>query len=162
MERVLIALDDRPGSLKAVDYVARILKGSSHVDFILFHVLAPASPNLLTRDVIRRIETIHETHPHVSGYFWNPEDEERMRRTFATAREILTRAGFGEFQIQEDFGVEGQEIANIIVERAKALKCSTVVLGRRGLSRVKEFFLGSVSKSVIGLARGITVWIVDA
>lgn len=162
MERVLIALDDRPGSLKAVEYVTRLLKGATHVDCILFHVLPPASPNLLPRDVIRRIESIHETHPHVSGYFWNPEDEEKMRRTFATARDILLHGGFSESQIQEDFGVEGQEIAYIILERAKALKCSTVVLGRRGLSRVKEFFLGSVSKSVIGLARGVTVWIVDA
>jgi len=162
MERVLIAMDDRPGSLKAVQYVTRILKGADHVDFILFHVLPPASPNLLSKDVIRRIEGIHETHPHVSGYFWNPEDEDKMRRTFATARDILREGGVAESRIHEDFGVEGQEIAYIIMERAKALRCSTVVLGRRGLSRVKEFFLGSVSKSVIGLARGTTVWIVDA
>ncbi|MEJ5348597.1 MAG: universal stress protein [Desulfosoma sp.] len=162
MERVLIALDDRPGSLKAVEYVARLLKGSSQVEFILFHVLPPASPNLLSRDVIRRIESMHESHPHVSGYFWNPEDEEKMRRTFATARDILLQAGFSESVIHEDFGVEVQEIAFIIVERAKALSCSTIVVGRRGLSRVKEFFVGSVSKSVTGLARGMTVWIVDA
>ncbi len=162
MERVLIALDDRPGSLKAVQYVTRMLKGADHVDFILFHVLPPASPNLLSKDVIRRIEAIHETHPHVSGYFWNPEDEDKMRRTFALARDILREGGVGESRIHEDFGVEGQEIAHIIVERAKALRCSTVVLGRRGLSRVKEFFLGSVSKSVTGMARGVTVWIVDA
>lgn len=162
MERVLIALDDRPGSLKAVQYAARLLKGCSHVEFILFHVLPPASPNLLSRDVIRRIETIQESHPHVSGYFWHPEDEEKMRRTFATARDMLLQAGFSESTVHEDFGVEGQDIAFIIVERAKVLDCSTVVMGRRGLSRVKEFFLGSVSKSVTGLARGMTVWIVDA
>ncbi|MEJ5364103.1 MAG: universal stress protein [Desulfosoma sp.] len=162
MERVLIAMDDRPGSLKAVQYLTRMLKGADHVEFILFHVLPPASPNLLSKDVIRRIEAIHETHPHVSGYFWNPEDEDKMRRTFAVARDILREGGVEESRILEDFGVEGQEIAYIIMERAKALRCSTVVLGRRGLSRVKEFFLGSVSKSVIGLARGVTVWIVDA
>ncbi len=162
MERVLIAMDDRPGSLKAVQYLTRMLKGADHVEFILFHVLPPASPNLLSKDVIRRIEAVHETHPHVSGYFWNPEDEDKMRRTFAVARDILREGGVEESRILEDFGVEGQEIAYIIMERAKALRCSTVVLGRRGLSRVKEFFLGSVSKSVIGLARGVTVWIVDA
>lgn len=162
MERVLIAMDDRPGSLKAVQYVTRMLRGADHVDFILFHVLPPASPNLLPKDVIRWIEAIHERHPHVSGYFWNPEDEDKMRRTFAIARDILKEGGVSESRIHEDFGVEGQEIAQIIVERAKALRCSTVVLGRRGLSRVKEFFLGSVSKSVAGMARGVTVWIVDA
>ncbi|ROR01514.1 universal stress protein [Desulfosoma caldarium] len=162
MERLLIALDDRPGSLKAVEYAARLLKGCVHVEFVLFHVLPPASPNLLTRDVIRRIEAIQESLPHVAGYFWHPEEEDKMRRTFATARDILLQAGFSKSLIHEDFGVEGQEIAYIIVERAKALNCSTVVMGRRGLSRVKEFFLGSVSKSVTSLARGMTVWIVDA
>ncbi len=49
MENILIALDDRPGSLKTVHYVSRLLKGSRHVEIILFHVLPTTSPNLLKK-----------------------------------------------------------------------------------------------------------------
>ena len=37
----------------------------------------------------------------------------------------------------------------------------TLVLGRRGLSRVREFFLGSVSTSVVREARGCAVCVVE-
>jgi nucleotide-binding universal stress UspA family protein len=58
--------------------------------------------------------------------------------------------------------VESAEVAQVILEQARAFNCSTIVVGRRGLSRVKEFFLGSVSKSLVGFAKNRTVWVVDA
>jgi len=69
--------------------------------------------------------------------------------------------GFSEPRIKTWFGVESNETARVILEQAQALGCDTIVLGRRGLSRVKEFFLGSVSKSVLAQARGLTIWVVD-
>jgi len=36
-----------------------------------------------------------------------------------------------------------------------------VVLGRRGLSAIKEFFLGSVSQKVVSSARDVSVFVVD-
>ncbi|MBC7359789.1 MAG: universal stress protein [Desulfacinum sp.] len=161
MERILVALDDRPGSLKTVHYINRMLKGAAHVRILLFHVLPAASPNLLGKDVIRRIEGLQEEHPHLSGYFWQPEEEDAMREMFGKARSLLVAGGFPEEQIEEHFAVESQEVAHIIVQRAADLGCSTIAMGRRGLSRVKELFLGSVSKSVTARAKGITVWVVD-
>ncbi len=161
MERILVALDDRPGSLKTIHYLNRILRGADHVKIHLFHVLPTASPNLLNKETIRRIEDLHEEQDHLSGYFWHPEEEAKMKETFAEAEKILLDGGFAKEQIERHFGVESQDVAHVILERAEALNCTTVVVGRRGLSRVKEFFLGSVSKSVTGHARGITVWVVD-
>jgi len=160
-ERFLIALDGTRASLKTVRYLRRVLGGRKDIRFWLFHVLRTASPNLLRKEEIARIEALHEEHPHLSGYFWSRQQEENMREVFEEASQILLEAGFSEDQIRTHFAVESDEVAQVIVARARALGCSTVVVGRRGLSRVKEFFLGSVSKSVIGLARGMTVWVVD-
>lgn len=161
MQQFLIALDGTPGSLKTIHYINRVLRGNDKVRFRLFHVLATASPNLLKKEEVARIEQLHEDHPHLSGYFWSREDEEKMNKTFQEASALLLQTGFSEKQIQTGFGVESNEIAQVILERAKVLGCSTVVMGRRGLSRVKEFFLGSVSKSVVSNAREVTVWVVD-
>jgi len=162
MENVLIALDGTPGSLAAVRYVARMLAGHAEFVFWLLHVLPTASPNLLKKEEIERIEKIQEESLHLAGYFWSSQDEQKMLDTFEEARQILLDASFAAHQIRTHVGVEAAEVAQVILERAEALDCRTVVLGRRGLSRVKEFFLGSVSKSVVGHARGRTVWVVDS
>lgn len=161
MQQFLIALDGTPGSLKTIHYINRVLRGSAEIRFRLFHVLPTASPNLLKKDEIARIEQMHEDHPHLSGYFWTREDQEKMNKTFQEASALLVQAGFSEKQIETCFGVESDEIAQVILRQAHALGCSTIVMGRRGLGRVKEFFLGSVSKSVVAHARATTVWVVD-
>lgn len=162
MENILIALDDRPGSLKTVHYVSRLFMGSRHVEIILFHVLPTTSPNLLKKEEVLRIEELHEAQPHLSGYFWNEDDENSMLETFRQARQILAEGGFDLERVRTHFGVESTEVAQVILEQARAFNCSTIVVGRRGLSRVKEFFLGSVSKSLVGYAKNRTVWVVDA
>ncbi len=51
--------------------------------------------------------------------------------------------------------------AGAIVEEAKRGGCGTIVMGRRGLSKVEEFFMGRVSNKVINLARDMAVWLVS-
>ena len=53
------------------------------------------------------------------------------------------------------------EKTDTILEKADSESCGTIALGRRGLSLVKEFFLGSVSTKVMRNARGHAVWVVD-
>jgi len=52
-------------------------------------------------------------------------------------------------------------MAGIILAKAAELECSTMVLGRRRLSRVKEFLLGSVSTAVIKSARESAIWVIE-
>ncbi len=161
MERFLIALDCTPGSLRSVHYVSRVLRGTADSAFVLFHVLPTASPNLLTREEFRRLEALQEESPELRGYFWKREDEEQMNRAFEEARQLLIEGGFKETEIATHFAVESGEIAQIIFDAAREMGCSTILVGRRRLSRVKELLLGSVSNSLVKLARGISVWVVD-
>ena len=39
MERFLIALDCMPGCLKIIDYMVRVLNGTQHFEFVIFHIL---------------------------------------------------------------------------------------------------------------------------
>ena len=161
MEYFLIALDDTPGSLKSIHYINRVLKGVRHIQLTLFHVLDTVSPNLLKREEVHRIERIHEEQPHLSGYFWTTENEEKMIEIFHEAKLLLFEGRFPEEQIKTHYSVQSADVAQVILNEAKALKCSTIVMGRRGLGRVKEFFLGSVSNTVTKFARDTTVWVVD-
>ena len=161
MEHFLIALDDTPGSLKSIHYLNKVLACVAHIRLTLMHVLDTASPNLLKREEVRHIEQIHEARPDLSGYFWTAEAEGKMHAIFREAKELLLSAGFSQEQIKTHYSVQSTDVAQVILNEAKALDCTTIVLGRRGLGRVKEFFLGSVSNQVTKFARGRTVWVVD-
>lgn len=161
MERFLIALDCMPDCLKTLDYVTRILQGSRNCEFKFYHILPTTSPDKLRMEEVQRIERIHKTRPDLAGYFWKEEDEKKMDRCFAEARMKLHEAGFPEKAASFFFGVESGDIADIILSTTKELGCSTIVLGRRRLSRVKEFLIGSVSMTVLRMARGAAVWVIE-
>ena len=161
MERILIALDATPASLKGVHYLARFLKCETDILVTLFHAIPTTSPNLLKRDEVRQIEQLHEEHPHLAGYFWQGENEREMRKAFDEARAILAAAGFPASRIETTFNVQTREIAEIIIDEARSRSCSTVVVARHRQGRVKKLLLGSVSDAVTKLARELTVWVVD-
>lgn len=160
MERFLVAMDGTPASAGCIQYIGRVLGAPQNVRLTLFHVLPTTSPNMLKREEIQRIEHLHEQQPELSGYFWTMEDEERMNTAFQDAVKSLRDAGFEESQITVRFTVQSSEVAQLILAEAKSRKCSTIVLGRRKQRLMKELLLGSVSHSVLRLARDLTVWIV--
>ena len=47
-----------------------------------------------------------------------------------------------------------------IVREAEDGDFGSMVLGRKGVSRIEEFFIGSVSEKVIHSGRDFTVWII--
>ena len=160
MERFLIALDCQPDSLKIVDYVARVLNGAKDCEFKFLHILKTASPDKLRMEEVQRIEHLHMARPDLAGYFWKEEDEKMMTNCFTEARERLVLAGFRPDSVSSLFVIESGDMAEIILAKAAELVCSTVVLGRKHPSMVKELLLGSVSTSVIKSARGSAVWVV--
>jgi nucleotide-binding universal stress UspA family protein len=47
------------------------------------------------------------------------------------------------------------------VEEAQKNGFGTIVIGRRGLSKVRQFMMGRVSNKVLQLARDLAVWVVN-
>jgi len=160
MECFLIALDCQPGCVKIIDYMMRVLKGAENCKFKILHILPTASPDKLRMVEVQRIEHVHTTRPDLAGYFWREEDEKKMTACFAQAKEAFLRGGFPPESVTSFFSVEFGDVAEIILAETAEQGCSTVVLGRRHSSLVKELLLGSVSTSVIKSARGVAVWVI--
>ena len=53
-----------------------------------------------------------------------------------------------------------QGVARDIVEEARS-GSDTIVLGKRGISGIKDFLLGSISQKVLHAAKGVSVLLVD-
>ena len=56
--------------------------------------------------------------------------------------------------------LRGQSRAGTIVDQARRGGYGTIVVGRKGVTRVEEFFMGRVSSKVLQLAKDMAVWVV--
>ena len=145
--KFLVALDSSKNALRAVDYVAQILGG---FDFRinLFHA-------------IRGAQSIHAGIAHL---FFSKEGLEEAEAgamdVFGNAKRRLVDAGFTSGQITTKLVSGVPSRAEAIIKEAREGDYGTIVLGRRGLSKVQEFLLGRVSNKVINIIRRRSVWIV--
>jgi nucleotide-binding universal stress UspA family protein len=64
-------------------------------------------------------------------------------------------------RIKSKFKVKRRDIADAILEEVDLGSYQTLILGRRGISRVKEFFMGSVSTKVVREAHSCAVCVVE-
>ena len=73
---------------------------------------------------------------------------------------MLLAAGIPDFQLKTKVVDGTRDAASDILKEAKSNNYGTLVLGRRGHSGVKEFFMGSVTRKVLQGCAGMAVWLV--
>lgn len=156
-QKILIAVDGSEASVKAIESAGIILSGCADFELVLFHVLEPPSmllvsepPGLVLQEA--REEWVEENRGVIQEEIFDP------------AVEILKGKGVNENMttIRTKICTKGPpDVALAIIAEAKANAYDIVVLGKRGLSRTKEFILGSVSCKVVHHLDGCTIWIVE-
>ena len=92
---------------------------------------------------------------------WKNKAGEQIAPYMKKAKEILLEAGIPEAQLKTKVVDGTRDAASDILKEAKGNGYGTVVLGRRGHSGVKEFFMGSVTSKVLQDYAGMAVWIVQ-
>ena len=153
--KILIAIDESDNAFRAVDFVARFLSKDSNITIF---------------SVVPDTASICEMHsPELIPYFQSQrsafcsiEDKKKDLIKDATqrAKTKLCDSGFKDENIQIKIDTKRKGIARDIIREADS-GYDLVVLGRRGISGVKEFFLGSVSNKVIQSVKNSSVLIVN-
>ena len=155
--KYLVAMDGSDEAMRAVEYVGTILAGSDCA-VTLFHVLR--SFELLSLG----FEGAFVPGPEVLGgeelKAEFQQAEEDIKTAFNQAQDTLEKAGLRGDQIKSKIVSGATSRAKGIVEEAKNEGYATIVVGRRGLSRVEEFLMGRVSSKVMQLAKEMAVWVV--
>jgi nucleotide-binding universal stress UspA family protein len=143
--KYLIALDGSKDALKAVDFAGSFLSGHA-VDFRLLHVI---------RGGEKSIEILASSDDFVLNA------EKNIVRAFDEAKTRLVAKGFNPDGITTQIITGVRSRAAAIVDEGKKLDVGTIIMGRRGLSRTQDFFMGRVTNKVVYLAREKSVWIVS-
>ncbi|RPJ77325.1 MAG: universal stress protein [Desulfobacteraceae bacterium] len=153
---VLVAMDESESSMKAVDFVAKTFAGGCRVT--LLSVLRPVDL-LCEMDAAALHGYLASHHPDYCREV-DARKESALKFAQSIARELLIDAGFSEENVTILFKTMKTDVAVEIIEEARN-GYDVIVLGRRGLSPVKGFFLGSVSQKVLNGAKDVSVLIVN-
>ena len=158
-EKLLLCMDGSEGATRAVQYTADILEGTPHMEVTLVHMIKNIN---IFRQMFGSAFQSSKTGgaPQKEGLEVE-EARKSLEPAFHDARKVLLQAGFPPGKITEHVqsGVSSQ--AGGILDYAEREGYGTIVVGRRGLTKVQEFFMGSVSSKVVQLARDRAVWVVN-
>ena len=159
-KKILIAVDSSENSERAVAYVGDMLGGLQTVEICLLYIERPPD-----RDIYSSDEAWEDA---------ARAREESIRIFLKKARNILEKKGITAGRIREEYVVScksaihespgycatGTSIAKEILRVRTEGGFTTIVIGRRGVSRTEEFLFGSVSSSVMHTAGTGTIWVV--
>jgi nucleotide-binding universal stress UspA family protein len=147
--RVLIAIDLSENSLKAVDYVGRMLHCHGTVEITLMTVIKEPSPDIMP-DPAERAAQVQESRRSTLDL---------MEK--AGAR--LTALNIPEKHIQLKIQTcqKPLSVSDLILQEQQKGGYGTLVVGRRGVSKREEFLFGSVSSRVVRDAKQCAVWVIE-
>lgn len=144
----MIAADESDNSRRAVLYVGSMLGGVKGFKVTVLHVIREPEEDFFPEEAEKEK--------------WYQEQGRKAEIMLEEYRRMLVDAGFD----AEDVSVRSTlrycpSMAECILTERDKLEYSTLVVGRKGLSRKEEFLFGSISGKIVRTARNCSVWVVE-
>lgn len=154
-QKILVPIDDSSNALRVAEFIATVFNPDN--DIILFSIL-PDTAALCDMNS-----------PELTPYFMSQQSmfcqlEDRKKQlideAMVRAKDVLIASGFSDDRISLKIQKKKNGVARDIVDEAKK-GYQIIVMGRRGLSGVQEFLMGSVSQKVIHAVKDVSIVIVN-
>jgi nucleotide-binding universal stress UspA family protein len=149
-QKVILAVDRSERSRKAVNYAAPFLADSG-AEVTLCHVvrafLPTFGPDFIGSDGAMEEKLLDRL-------------KEDVGRMFDSYRNFLEGAGVRPEKISTVCKMGSYSRAADLLNTAREGGYGTIVMGRRGISVVREFLMGRVTTKVLNGAEGLAVWVV--
>ena len=149
-KKVLVCMDGSENAIKAVDHAGFMLSGTD-CPVTIFHSLRHLR-RYVPKEALAAAPDLEQ--------IWKARTGQQISPSMKMAREMLLGAGLQTEQITSKVVDGSRSAAHDILKEAHDNDYGTIVLGRRGVSALKEFFIGSVTSQIIHNSMGLAVWIV--
>jgi nucleotide-binding universal stress UspA family protein len=159
--RILLAVDESENSHRVVQYVGSLL-GRTPVVVTLFHVLKPMPRGLLEHGGSENPAAEEQLGAQLRDEqeAWIRKERESDCHVLKEACETLAQSGFDMSRVAVKFGHD-DNIARNILEEARGGHYDTIVVGRQGISRIKQIFGGGTTDHILRDAKGFAIWVVE-
>ena len=154
-KKILVAVEDSTHSKKAVEYAASMRSIIPELNFILFNVQPTISDYLAhdsnidsnARTALKEVVSKNEN-----------ESQELLNKYKA----LMVKKGVNEKAVKLISQPRVMGAAKDILHIAKREMVDAILLGRRGVSKLAEAFIGSTTNLVIENADVIPIWAIDS
>jgi nucleotide-binding universal stress UspA family protein len=146
--RVLVAMDGSACALRALELVAHTLVGKN-CEITLVNVLRKSSQRTRNDAPGGDLSGLPEELGH------------SIQHILYDAKAKLLVDGFEDHNIRIETITHAHSRAGAIVAMAEERDISTIVVGRKGISRVHEFSMGRVCNKVLHIGREFHIWITN-
>jgi nucleotide-binding universal stress UspA family protein len=153
-KKILIAVDGSAASQRAVDYVG-LVEGAliRELQVVLMYVMNPIPPFLRREgqnnpDAFRQLRALEK------------KNRAAARAALEVSRERLMRHGMTAEQIETRAAPRAADVARDLLFEAERGMYDALVIGRRGLSKTQELFMGGTTNKVVQHASRLPVWVV--
>lgn len=154
-KRILVAFDDSENAMRAVEYIADSFKPENEI--ILFSVI----PDTATLGGMFDPFFSSSSSSHQEALSEVAEMKKAsLEKALQKAKEVLLEAGFEEKNVIIKANIKKMGVARDIINEARS-GYDAIVMGRKGISGIKEFFIGSVAQKVLQSVKDVSVLIVD-
>jgi len=154
LKKLLIALDGSVYSSNTLHYLEQLF---AHLDDIRLHLLsvvtcAPAEAGSAWLDELELLGML------------STEEQRRYaaaKKFLHNAAAGLARNGIAREQVTTEVRISSSNPAAEVLHAARKGLFDALVLGRRGVSRLEELIMGSVSSTMFEKCHDVPIWIVD-
>ena len=151
---VLIAVDGSRPSLHAVDYVVSLTGLIPDLRFVLLYIL-PQPPLFYTAEA----KTDGQMRTKLKKL--EQANREKAEEILGKARQHLLDHHIEPDRVETKMHKRHSGLAKDIINQIELGSYDALVVGRRGLTRAQELFMGSVSNQLVQHASGAPLWIID-
>lgn len=153
-KKILAAVDDSQNAMRTVEFIAQTFTPAHRIT--LFSVVQDTAALCeMNSPELTPLFLAEQTN------FCVLEDKKKqlLQDALDKAKAQLLAAGFQEGNVNTKIVPRKKSVAKSIIEEARDY--DLVVMGRRGLSGIQEFLLGSVSQKVLHGAKDVSIMFVN-
>ena len=154
-KKILIALDDSQNAMRAVDFVCKQFIRDSEIE--LFSVLVDTK-SLLT---LKSSDMSDSAGQNASFLDLENRKKELIEEALKEGKRRLLDCGFAADSVVIKTRKEEKGVARDIITEAENGNADLIVLGKKGLSSIRDFFMGSVTQKVLHGVKEVSVLVVQ-
>jgi len=153
-KKILVAVDGSVYSSNTLHYLEQLFVDVKDIHLHLLSVI-PCSSLLAGHEWLDDLELLSKLSPEA-------------RKRYAAAKKYLNdsvdrlaRHGIARNQTTTEIKLSRTNVASDIIDTARKGLYDALVIGRRGVSKIEELIMGSVSSTVFQKDHDVPIWIVD-
>lgn len=153
-KKVLLAIDGSPPSRRSVRYAVRMSAVIRGLHVTLLHVRPTVSQFLVD-------EAKTSFDAHVALERLRRKNKSDAMKLLSVCRDEMIEMGFAPDRIELKTVRRRLGLAKDVIDLAQEGRYDAILAGRRGLSRLQELFMDSLTRNLVDHSQVIPVWIVD-